>query len=193
LHPTAQELAQTLLNQQERILERFQQVLDQKITALRIRCHDHYHLGQVLYTGKDFILIDFEGNPARTLSERRMKRSPLRDVAAMLQSFNAAVTIALEQEIESGMAQPTQVAVMEHWQQFWYSSVTAVFLDAYFSTAQNGSFLPKTDQEIESLLNAYLLEQAIDELSQTLSQGGDRVESLLRRTLHLSNGQSLIV
>ena len=83
--------ARQVLDLEGEVLRRFQTVLQQKIATMRTRYHGDYHLGQVLYTGKDFIIIDFEGEPARPLSERRMKRSPLRDVAGMLRSFHYAV------------------------------------------------------------------------------------------------------
>src|ERR1043166_2189134 len=83
------------------VRQRFRALRDQRITALRTRIHGDYHLGQVLYTGKDFIIIDFEGEPARPISVRRLKQSPLRDVAGMLRSFHYAVsTTLLEQRAD---------------------------------------------------------------------------------------------
>ncbi|HWN42891.1 MAG TPA: maltose alpha-D-glucosyltransferase, partial [Thermoanaerobaculia bacterium] len=87
LPDTALPDAEAVLGAQDRVLERFGTLLSGKIPATRIRCHGDYHLGQVLYTGKDFVILDFEGEPARPLSERRIKRSPFRDVAGMLRSF----------------------------------------------------------------------------------------------------------
>ena len=79
--------AQKVLDKQGEIRERYRFLRDQRLNAMRIRIHGDYHLGQALYTGKDFVIIDFEGDPARPLSERRIKRSPLEDVASMLDSF----------------------------------------------------------------------------------------------------------
>ena len=132
---------------------RFQLVLDQKITAMRCRYHGDYGLEEVLYTGKDFIIIDFEGEPGRSLSERRMKRSPLRDVAGMLQSFHHAATQALNNEVESGMIRPENLPVMEQWAQFWYCWVSAAFLNSYLDVASKDSFLPKTTAELQVLLD----------------------------------------
>ena len=78
------------------ILEQYRLVVDRKVTAMRIRCHGDYHLGQVLFTGKDFVVIDFEGEPARSLAERRGKRSALVDVAGMLRSFDYAAIVAVK-------------------------------------------------------------------------------------------------
>ena len=165
LPESAQPLAQTVLNRQEQIIEKFRSVLDYKIEAVRTRCHGKYHLGQVLYTGKDFTIIDFKGETNRPLSERRMKRSPLRDVAGMMQSFNYANKIALRRELDTGMIRPENLAQMEQWAQFWYSWVSVAFLKAYLDTAADAAFLPKSAPQKQVLLDAYLLEKAIQELS----------------------------
>ena len=185
LPPETQQLARTLLNRQEQLMERFRSVLNLKITAMRTRCHGDYHLGQVLYTGKDFIIIDFEGEPARPISERRMKRSPLRDVAGMLQSFNYAVTVALRNELDSGMIRPETLPEMEQWAQFWFASVSTAFLDSYRATADNAAFLPKSQQELQVLLDAYLLEKVVYELGYELNNRPDWVEIPLERILQL--------
>nr|MDF0368924.1 maltose alpha-D-glucosyltransferase [Nodosilinea sp. TSF1-S3] len=185
LSPEARSLANVVLNQHDACLKRFQLVLNHKITALRLRCHGDYHLEQVLYTGKDFFIIDFEGDPARSLNERRMKRSPLRDVAGMLQSFYYAVNTALDSEIESGMSQPDQRHKMEQWAEFWYRWVSTTFVKAYLATASRDSFLPQTPQELEVLLNNYLIEQAIQDLGQQLTHQSAHITIPLRRILYL--------
>ena len=184
LPPESQKLAQAVLNRQDDLLGRFQLVLNQKITALRTRCHGDYHLGQVLYTGKDFIIIDFEGEPARSLSERRMKRSPLRDVAGMLQSFNYAANVALRNEVESGMIRDENLPRMEAWSRFWYSWVSAAFLNSYLEVAGKASFLPKTQGELQVLLDAYLLEKVVYELGYELNNRPDWVDIPLQRLLN---------
>jgi maltose alpha-D-glucosyltransferase/alpha-amylase len=183
--PNAQALAQQVLSHQDKVLGRFQLVLNQKITALRTRYHGDYHLGQVLYTGKDFIIIDFEGDPARSLSERRMKRSPLRDVAGMLQSFHFAITQALHNQIEDGMIRSETLPLMKQWAKFWYEGVSAAFLSSYLQTASQDSFLPKTQQELEVLLDAYMMERAVYDLGYSLAKRRDRIETMLQRILQL--------
>jgi maltose alpha-D-glucosyltransferase/alpha-amylase len=185
LPPDTQKLAQAVLNGSDQIMGRFQLVLEQKITAMRTRTHGDYHLGQVLYTGKDFIIIDFEGEPARSLGERRMKRSPLRDVAGMLQSFNYAVTQALRNEVESGMIRPDNLPLMEQWAQFWFCWVSSAFLKSYVDVASQDSFLPKSRAELEVLLDSYLLEKVIYELGYELNNRPDWVEIPLQRLLQL--------
>jgi maltose alpha-D-glucosyltransferase/alpha-amylase len=185
LPPDTQQLAHTVLDHQEHILGRFQLVVNQKITALRTRCHGHYSLEEVLYTGKDFIIIDFEGEPGRSLSERRMKRSPLRDVAGMLQSFHSAAIEALHNEVEAGMIRAENLPLMEQWAQFWYCWVSAAFLNSYLAIASKDSFLPKTQEELQVLLDSYRLERVINQLGDELNNRPDRVQIPLRRILQL--------
>src|SRR5260370_20768025 len=108
----ARDAAAALLAAQELVRERFALLLGPKVTATRIRTHGDYHLGQVLYTGKDFVILDFEGEPARPLSERRLKRSPLRHVAGMLRSFQYAAYARLFEESASGIIPPPCVPVL---------------------------------------------------------------------------------
>lgn len=180
LPPNAQELVGDVLNSQEEILARFQLVIKQKITALRTRCHGDYHLGQVLYTGKDFIITHFDGQIARSINERRRKRSPLRDVAGMLLSFNYAVTEALRQEVESGMILSENMPILEQWSQFWYTWVSATFVNSYLEIASTDKFLPQTKEELQVLLSAYFWEKVIDALGYELNHRPDHVEISLR-------------
>ncbi|MDM9385675.1 maltose alpha-D-glucosyltransferase [Chlorogloeopsis sp. ULAP01] len=180
-----QPLAKMVLNQRELLLGRFQQILNQKITAMRIRCHGNYSLEEVLFTGKDFIIIDFEGDPKRPLSERRIKRSPLRDVASMLESFYYASRIALRNEKESGILRPDDLPTMEHWEQFFFCWSSAAFLKSYLTTSDHAAFLPKHPSELQVLLDAFLLEKAILELDYELKNRLTLVEIPLQRILEL--------
>jgi maltose alpha-D-glucosyltransferase/alpha-amylase len=187
LPQTVRSEAQQVLDSEAEVLKRFQAILGRKITAMRIRCHGDYHLGQVLYTGKDFVIIDFEGEPARPLSERRIKRSPLRDVAGMLRSFHyAAYTAFFNQEAEGiYVSQPETLASLEAWARFWYLWVSAVFLKTYRESASRASFLPRTREELQVLLDAYLLEKVVYELGYELNNRPEWVRIPLQGILQL--------
>ena len=131
-----QPVAQVVLNNREMILARLKSILNQKITAMRTRTHGNLCLDEVLYTGKDFIIIHFEGDQTRPLSERRMKRSPLRDVAGMIESFYYSSRIGLRNEKESGMIVPDDLPLMEQWAQFFYTWSSVVFLKSYLAAAK---------------------------------------------------------
>jgi maltose alpha-D-glucosyltransferase/alpha-amylase len=165
LRSKARDLPQAvqILDLQGAIEERFRRILEPKIEALRIRCHGDYHLGQVLYTGRDFVIIDFEGEPARPLSERRIKRSPLTDVAGMIRSFHYAAYTALMGQ--TGGATPVEnPAVLEPWALFWYSWVSATFLQSYLEVPATAAFLPPSGEDLRTLLDLFLLEKALYEL-----------------------------
>jgi maltose alpha-D-glucosyltransferase/alpha-amylase len=157
--------AAELLGMEHRIASRFRAVLDRKITGLRLRVHGDYHLGQVLYTGKDFVIIDFEGEPARPISERRVKRSPLKDVAGMLRSFSYAASFALR----SDSIRPGDRAGLERWARYWQTWVSVAFVKCYLASAAQAGFLPKSRDEMKILLDLFILEKAIYELAYELN------------------------
>jgi maltose alpha-D-glucosyltransferase / alpha-amylase len=167
--------AEKILAAREEILSRFRSITEGKITATRIRVHGDYHLGQVLYTGNDFVIIDFEGEPARPISERRIKRSPLRDVAGMLRSFHYAAHAALFSLQQDGLVHPEDREYMTFWANEWYAHIGSCFLKDYLSTAKPGNFLPQTKRELIILLDFYLLEKGVYELGYELNNRPDWV------------------
>jgi maltose alpha-D-glucosyltransferase/alpha-amylase len=156
--------AQRVLELKGEVLKRFRAVMDLRMSSLRIRCHGDYHLGQVLYTGKDFFIIDFEGEPARPLSERRLKRSPLRDVAGMMRSFHYAGHAAIYDQA----VRPEDRASLLPWIRFWTLWVKVAFLKSYLEVAAKGAFLQQSPEELSILLSNHLLEKAVYEVGYEL-------------------------
>lgn len=182
--------ARKLLELEEEVLKRFRAVMEVKAAGLRTRCHGDYHLGQVLYTGKDFVIIDFEGEPVRSISDRRVKRSPLRDVAGMVRSFHYAASSALAQNGSGrarlpGLIRPEDIAVLEPWARFWFAWVSATFVKAYLDTAGPAAYLPQSRDEFRIMLDAFLLEKAVYELGYELNHRPDWVKIPLRGILDL--------
>ncbi|MDB6016047.1 MAG: trehalose synthase [Pedosphaera sp.] len=161
---TARPLAEKVLAAQDAILERYRAVYQTPMAAQRIRCHGNFHLGHVLHTGKDFVIIDFEGDPGRSLSERRIKRPPLRDVAAMIRSFHCVAQAALRKQIEEDELHDQQLRALESWAHFWEQGVSALFLNAYFSVTKSSPLLPTTSQGLTALMEAFLLDQTVMEI-----------------------------
>lgn len=148
----------------EDILSRFEVLIGSKLTGQRIRVHGDYHLGQVLYTGNDFVLIDFEGLPARPLVERRIKHSPLRDVAGMLRSFHYAAYAALPGIVGRSVGRMEDLPVLEPWARFWTVWASVAFLRAYLHTIQSEKLMPQSPREIATQLRVFMLEKALYEL-----------------------------
>jgi maltose alpha-D-glucosyltransferase / alpha-amylase len=127
----------------------------------RIRIHGDYHLGQVLRAKGDYVILDFEGEPARTLAERRRKQSPLKDVAGMLRSFSYAAYAGLN---NFAQRRPDDARNLEPWAILWQNAASNEFLRAYqAAVAPNSTLLPEPRQA-QQLLDAYLLEKALYEL-----------------------------
>jgi maltose alpha-D-glucosyltransferase/alpha-amylase len=157
---TADEAA-TLLSRRIELFARAHAITGAEASGQRIRIHGDYHLGQVLRAKNDFVLLDFEGEPARTLEERRRKQCPLKDVAGMLRSFSYAGWSALETYVQR---HPDRLRTLEPWVRMWQNVVSTEFLLGYRrALAERRDLLPEPEQA-DSLLHAYLLEKALYEL-----------------------------
>jgi maltose alpha-D-glucosyltransferase/alpha-amylase len=180
--------AQQVLQRESSVRDRFRAALERPIPALRIRCHGDYHLGQVLYTGKDFVILDFEGEPARTITERRIKRTPLRDVAGMLRSFHYAAFTALLGTGEGGLSEEATRA-LEPWAQYWYRWVSATYTRAYFEGLAESPIVPGGAEERNTLLEISLLEKAVYELSYELNNRPSWAHIPIRGILELTRAE----
>ncbi len=179
LPPQEQALADALMTKKNDLMERFRRVLNLKEPGLKFRIHGDYHLGQVLHTGVDFVIIDFEGEPARPLSERRKKYSPLRDVAGMLRSFHYAAYAGLNRQQATGMSYGLDKGKGVDLAEFWCRWVSAAFLEEYLAVSREGGFLPASG-DLEQLLEIYLLEKAVYELGYELNNRPDWVAIPMR-------------
>ncbi|HPW76370.1 MAG: Trehalose synthase/amylase TreS [Candidatus Omnitrophica bacterium ADurb.Bin292] len=161
--------AKAVLEKHPELLKRYQLFLNTKISSVKIRHHGDLHLGQILYTGKDFVFIDFEGEPMRSAQERRSKLSPLRDVAGILRSFHYAAYTVLAKKTSEKIVRPKDVPAVESWAYFWYMWVSSAYLRAYLDTAKDAPFIPRSKEETAALLDIFILEKAVYELNYELN------------------------
>jgi maltose alpha-D-glucosyltransferase/alpha-amylase len=163
--------AALLLSRRVELLNRARSIARENAAGLRIRIHGDFHLGQTLRTGADgeagdFVLLDFEGEPARSLAERRKKQSPLKDVAGMIRSFSYATHAALNHHVEQAKEDGRTGAseALGAWARWIENAASGGYLAAYRETiALNPALLPPADQA-QALLEAYVLEKALYEL-----------------------------
>lgn len=158
----ASHLAAELLQQREAIRNRATDLAgDPALFGKRIRIHGDYHLGQLLRSGEDFLIVDFEGEPAKTMEERRRKQTPLKDVAGMLRSFSYAARSALDRY---SLEQSSATSTLQPWAALWENAVCAAYLHGYReATGTAASLLPQPAQA-DALLSGLLLEKALYEL-----------------------------
>jgi maltose alpha-D-glucosyltransferase/alpha-amylase len=180
-----QPLAYEVLGREREFLELYELFRRRKVYAERIRCHGYYNLGQVLFTGKDFVLIDFEGDPDRPFSERRIKRSPLRDVASMIRSIHYAAFTALRSETASDPIRRQDFQSLMPWATFWSQAVSASFLESYLIEVAALSFLPRQEENVKHLLDAFLLEKMLQEVEGELAFRPSWVDIPLESILRL--------
>jgi maltose alpha-D-glucosyltransferase/alpha-amylase len=163
LDPSIQEFAKKVLALEDIILESFSEVYQMKMTAVKTRIHGDFHLGQVLFTGKDFVIIDFEGEPGFSFSERRLKKNPFKDVAGMMRSFHyAAFGKLLLNENYRDRDLETLEQAAEQWQHY----VSRFYLGAYMERMGIGTNL---SEENDVLIRTFLIEKAIYELGYELN------------------------
>jgi maltose alpha-D-glucosyltransferase/alpha-amylase len=162
--------AGTILTFEDYARQRLRFLAEREVSVVLTRIHGDYHLGQILFTGSDFVVIDFEGEPARSLGERRKKRSPLQDVAGMLRSFHYAAYAPLLQtappvKLEEKLEEKLQLPAASYWQKW----VSATFLKTYFEISRGAQFIPESREELALLLDAFLLDKAVYELGYELN------------------------
>ena len=167
------------------ILKRLRGVSELPIQAQRIRCHGDFHLGQVLYTGKDFMFLDFQSENSRSLGERRIRRSALRDVAGMIRSFDYVTNLALWKQLELGTAHEAQLPDLEPWANFWCRWVSSIFLKSYLKNTGSISLLPSVGEQLAILLEVHLLEKSLQELGFELRNRPNWVKIPLRSIVRL--------
>ncbi|HJS74026.1 MAG TPA: alpha-amylase, partial [Vicinamibacteria bacterium] len=172
-----------VLAEESEIVRRFRAIRGDHRLGRRLRCHGDYHLGQVLCTGSDFVIIDFEGEPARPLRERREKHSPLRDVAGMLRSFDYAVYAAL------GAEPAPDFPRLEPAARSFRDFSSAAFLRGYLDAAHSRNFLPPSRSELSFLLDLMILEKAIYEMGYEINHRPDWLGIPVRAVLEALDPQ----
>ena len=172
LRPEAAAMTRTLLPLEKSIDDLLARVTAWRIDARRIRCHGDLHLAQVLFTGDDFVIIDFEGEPARPSSERRYKRCGLRDVMGMIRSYSYAT----ESVLRGGRVRPEDRAVLAPWATAWIQWVAAAYLGAYLIAVRGSQLVPDEGPLTDLLLEFYELEKVIYEVEYELNNRPDWLE-----------------
>ncbi len=176
------ELAQELLAREKELYASFEPLLRRRLTGHRGRIQGDFHLANVLWTGKDFVVVDFDQDPEKPLSERRRKRSALRDVASMLRSFDLRATMALR---DPAAVRENDRRAAEPWARLWATWVPAAFLSAWLEGAKGNPFLPQMREELDMLLRTHVMEKALEQLGAELAQRDDWALAALRALLDL--------
>ncbi|GAB3717994.1 maltose alpha-D-glucosyltransferase [Spirosoma flavus] len=168
---------QQILGQKEDVLNLLKRIYAKKLDTTKIRIHGDLQLEKILLTGKDMAIQDFGGDPSRSYSERRLKRSPLRDVASMIRSF---YYVSYEGFLLNNQVLADDTVTLLPYAEFWAKSMTNFFMEAYLETVQGSSFLPKQSADLQMMLETYLLEKSIADLTRELESRPDWVRIPLR-------------
>lgn len=159
-----------LFERKEDILEMLKRIYAKKLDVIKIRIHGNYHLGQVLFTGKDVVITDFGGDPVRSFSDRRLKRSPLRDVAAMIRSFR---NVAFEGFLKTTHVEKENINSILPFARLWAHYMVSFFMKAYLDTVRDSSFIPTDKQDFQMMVETYMLEKALYDLNYELKNRPD--------------------
>jgi maltose alpha-D-glucosyltransferase/alpha-amylase len=185
LPPETAALAQRVIDHEQTILNCYLALRDHRLSAKRIRCHGDLDLTEALFNGKDFTLIDFEGDPAAPVSERTIKHSALRDVASMMRSFHYAAWAGLCDHVQRGGLDSDCINTFEPWARLWYRAVSLEYLRAYLARANADGALAQSEAEVTIMLPAYLFNEAMHELGHELTARPDWLHIPLRGILSL--------
>ena len=164
--------AQHVIEREDEVRGVARALRDRKLNATRIRCHGYYHLRQILSTGDDFVIVDFEGEPQRRLGERRLKNSPLRDVATLIRSFHYAANASLVDHTSEVVVGHDELGWLQPAALFWQTWVSAIWLRSYIDTVRESQTLliPEEEEDLRLLLRSFLLDRCVHELMHELDR-----------------------
>lgn len=160
------EEASVVLGMRRKIWDRLLSLEKLDAACVKTRVHGDYHLGQVLQVEDEYVILDFEGEPSRSIEERRAKQLPLKDVAGMLRSFGYAARAAL---FNYTARRPEDIERLEPWAKAWERIVSRTFLQSYRETAAGAPFLPQDNAAFQGLLEGFVLDKALYELRYELN------------------------
>jgi maltose alpha-D-glucosyltransferase/alpha-amylase len=175
------EPARRIAGSEDKLMRLAHRIFDRPIEALRIRCHGHMHLGHLLYTGKDFLIIDLEGEPDRSYAHRRRKRSPARDLTSLHRSLQEAALAALAH----GGVRKEDVPTLEPWVRFWQRWASVAFLKEYRAVPGTAELLPRDPVALTVLLDFYRLGWNLSGLRHELPAPSERAGMLLRNLIQM--------
>ena len=167
----AQSEAQKIITRKKEILECLKRIFSEKFDTTKIRTHGDYHLSKILFTGKDFYIIDFEGKHFRSFSEQRLRRTPLRDVSSLIRSLAYAVYQGAEDFYKEGDTEYNQF--VDEWADKWFQLMAGLFLKGYMDLAKNQPFIPNEKHQFNILLETFSLQQAVAEIKAVISEKPD--------------------
>ena len=177
LPETIQERAGRILAAEKELIDCLKKITGKRFPAMKCRIHGDFHLGQALFTGKDFVFIDFEGEPVHSLGERRLKRSPLRDVASIIHSIHFAAVTTLARHTVS---HPDETAFLEPWLEAWYVYVSGSFLKGYLHAMKKSRLIPQDKKELEVMLRCFMIHRVVHELGHELHNRPELIDLHLR-------------
>ncbi|HEX4165121.1 MAG TPA: maltose alpha-D-glucosyltransferase [Bryobacteraceae bacterium] len=184
------ELAAKVLEEEGAIVAKLQAVYQQRIASERSRFHGRLHLGHLLVHGDDVVISDFEGDPASHVSERRIKRCPLRDIASMIVSFGYAAQATMRQITSSDVHETLSRRELRNATRFWYSQVTAAFIRGYWKTAAGAAYLPKSRADQQTLLHTYIMERCLLDVREDIEDKPELAGMPFRIILHLLDAEA---
>jgi maltose alpha-D-glucosyltransferase/alpha-amylase len=153
---------EVFFERKEDVLQILKRIYQKKLDVVKTRVHGNYHLGQIIFTGKDIVINDFGGDPVRSFSDRRLKRSPLRDVAGMIRSFT---NVAYEGFLKTTHVEKDNITTVLPYARIWAHYMVGFFMKAYLDTVRDTSFIPADKSDMKVMIDTYMLEKALYDLN----------------------------
>ncbi len=177
------ELAQQFIDREAELHEKLKRVYDHKIEADKIRIHGDFTLEQLIMSDDKFLIQNFDGDPDRSYSQRRLRRSPAKDIANMMRSFSYAAGLVYNEDI--GGLKPSTKEELGRWLHTANRYLSAEYLTAYRKATTGTRLLPADERDLEVLLDTFRIEKALQELRYDLNYRPQQASIPLRGILEL--------